>query len=94
MRPNIYVKIDSYSIGVGSVTYYKTRLLWCRVLLNSIVVVSSYVDAHNLGYGTLFNVIFGVGLLHSTPHRSSNLIALDSSGLKATSWAPNIDPQL
>nr|POF21700.1 hypothetical protein CFP56_26362 [Quercus suber] len=40
------------------------------------------------------SVISGVGLLHSTLHSSSSLIALDSSGSKATFRAPNIDPRL
>ena len=44
-------------------------------------------------YGRLFCGITSVGLLLSTPHNSS-LIALNSSGLKVTSRAPNIDPQL
>ncbi|KAK9998077.1 hypothetical protein SO802_017680 [Lithocarpus litseifolius] len=42
----------------------------------------------------LFNVISVVGLLLSTPYRSSSSIALDSSSSKVTSRAPNIDPQL
>nr|POF08263.1 hypothetical protein CFP56_55664 [Quercus suber] len=40
------------------------------------------------------SVISSVGLLYSTPDKSSSSIALDSFGSKATSWAPNIDPQL
>lgn len=43
----------------------------------------------------LFSDVASVGrLLLSTPYRSSSLIALDSTGSKATSRALDIKPQL